>query len=286
MLEPNRTPKLNSIVQQMCRCTLYVVTALSFKQPFEFEFRARDQRRSPWYSDTRKSTVGRSHAYVHIRFHSLPSVSVIPVCPARSPKSHQGHWHPTGIWKGLSTLCGQCPHGLHARTPHVYACQWPPSYSQCPSYYLSAAPLPGPWSARQRPHRFERIVVTLVTDCVHVHTTGDCTRVPCWWSTSNYPWGAWAASTPFHLLHQVQSPTSIDTRYMKDIRPGWQQWSVFLHFFRLVQICGHVPRRENLNKTKPIEINVILIKNATNRRYKLCRNQRFPKRSSWNSGKR
>jgi len=226
MLEPNRTPKLNSIVQQMCRCTLYVVTALSFKQPFEFEFRARDQRRSPWYSDTRKSTVGRSHAYVHIRFHSLPSVSVIPVCPARSPKSHQGHWHPTGIWKGLSTLCGQCPHGLHARTPHVYACQWPPSYSQCPSYCLSAAPLPGPWSARQRPHRFERIVVTLVTDCVHVHTTGDCTRVACWWSTSNYPWGAWAASTPFHLLHQVQSPTSIDTRYMKDIRPGWQQWEI------------------------------------------------------------
>jgi len=30
------------------------------------------------------------------------------------------------------------------------------------------------------------------------------------------------------------------------------------NFFRLVQICGHVPRRENLNKTKPIEINVIL----------------------------
>ena len=60
----------------------------------------------------------------------------------------------------------------------------------------------------------------------------------------------------------------------------------FCNFFRLVQTCGHVPRRENLNKTKPIEIDVILLKNATNRRYKLCRNRRFPKRSSWNSQKR
>ena len=58
------------------------------------------------------------------------------------------------------------------------------------------------------------------------------------------------------------------------------------NFFRLLQICGHVPLRENLNKTKPIEIDVILLKNATDRRYKLCRNRRFPKRSFWNSQKR
>ena len=78
-----------------------------------------------------------------------------------------------------------------------------------PNFHLSAAPLRGPWSARQRPHRFEQIVAALVTDCLHM--TGDCTRVPCWWYTSNYPWGAWSAITPFHLLYQVPSPTSIDT---------------------------------------------------------------------------
>ena len=137
-------------------------------------------------------------------------MSVIPVCPVSwSPKSHERYWCPTGIWKGLITLCGLCPHGLRARTPHAYTCWWPPSYSQCSSSCLSAAPLLGPWSDCQRPHRFEQIIAVLVTDCVH--TTGDCTRAPCWWWTSNYPWGAWVASTPFHLLHQVQSPTSIDT---------------------------------------------------------------------------
>jgi len=135
---------------------------------------------------------------------------VIPVCPASwSPKSHQRHWRPTGIWKGLSMLCGQCPHGLRARTPHKYTCQWSPSYSWCLSCCLSAAPLPGSWSARQRPRRFEQIVAALVTECVHA--TGDCTRAPCWWCTPNYSWGAWDASTSFHLMHQVLSPTSIDT---------------------------------------------------------------------------
>jgi len=61
---------------------------------------------------------------------------------------------------------------------------------------------------------------------------------------------------------------------------------VFLQFLSPGTTCGHVPRRENLNKTKLIEIDVILLKNATNRRYKLCRNRRFPKRPSWNSQKR
>jgi len=163
----------SSIVHQMCRCVLYVVTVLSFKRP----------------------------CIQHIRFHSLPSVSVIPVCPASwSPKSHHWHWRPAGNWKGLSTLCGQCPHGLRARTPHAYTCQWPPSYSWCSSCWLSVAPLPRPWSARQQTHRFEQIVAALVTDCVH--TTGDCTHVPCWWCSSKYPWGAWAASTPQHNINE------------------------------------------------------------------------------------
>jgi len=113
----------------------------------------------------------------HIRFHSLASVSVIPVCSfSWSPKSHHWHWRPAGNWKGLSTLCGQCTHGLRARTPHTYTCRCPPSYSRCSSSWLSAAPLPRPWSARQRPHRLEQIVAALVTD--FVYTTGDCTHVP------------------------------------------------------------------------------------------------------------
>ena len=69
---------------------------------------------------------------------------------------------------------------------------------------------------------------------------------------------------------------------MKDDNDG----ACSYNFFRLVQVCGHVPRRENLDKTKPIEIDVIILKNATNRRYKLCWKRRFPKRSSWNSEKR
>jgi len=45
--KPNHTPGSSSIVHQMCRCALYIVTAFSLKRPFAIEFRARDQRRSP-----------------------------------------------------------------------------------------------------------------------------------------------------------------------------------------------------------------------------------------------
>jgi len=47
---------------------------------------------------------------------------------------------------------------LRARTPHACTFRWPPGYSQGSCCCLSAAPLPGPWSACQRPHRFEQIV--------------------------------------------------------------------------------------------------------------------------------
>ena len=84
------------------------------------------------------------------------------------------------------------------------------------------------------------------------------------------------------LRIRVRSRNTQPHLNMKDDNDG----ACSYNFFSLVQICGHVPRRENLNKTKPIKIDVILLKNATNRRYNLCRNRRFPKRSCWNSEKR
>ena len=71
-----------------------------------------------------------------VRFKNNHTCDSFPVCPASwSPKSHQRHWRPAGNWKDLSTLCGQCPHGLRARTPHAYTCRWVPSYSRCSSYW-------------------------------------------------------------------------------------------------------------------------------------------------------
>ena len=176
-------------------------------------------------------------------------MSVIPVCPVSwSPKSHQRHWRSTGIWKGLNTLCGQCPHGLRARTTHAYTCWWAPSYSQCSSWYfsvalsrvlvwLSATPQiwTNSWRARHRRREYDWWLHTCTLLVMHI----------------KLPWVVWTASTPFHLLYQVLSSTSIDTLLSWRMTMMERVPTIFFAWYKYVDTCrgGKIWIKRNQSKS-------------------------------------
>jgi len=168
-------------------------------------------------------------------------VSVIPVCPASwSPKSHQRHWRPTGIWKWLDTLCGQCPHGVRARTPHIYTCQWSPSYSQFSFVYCALA---------------RALVCPPATPQIWTNSCRARHRL------SAYDWWLHACTLlviyiklPVRCLICDHSFPPLVSGSVPNL--NWYPFSMkndndgaCSNFFSLVQICGHVPRRERHGST-------------------------------------
>jgi len=149
------------------------------------------------------------HMY-RMRFHSLSSVSVIPVCVVSwSPKSYQCHWTPYTNFKGPEYAVWTVPTRFaYKNTSYIhmlmvlklflifillFVCWSLVRSLVCPSAN------PQIWTNSYRARHRLRTYDWLLHSCTLLVMT------------SNYSWRAWVASAPFHLLYQVRSLTSVDT---------------------------------------------------------------------------
>ena len=165
-------------MHQICRYVLYVATNFRLNFHHSSYFNGAQRRTSILRNryGTKKPEVGLRYSDVMPAL-SFSAISESNSCRQRCliPKITLASLVPDGDLKRLGARHGWCPH-----TVAVWLQEYPIG-----SYFngLQIAPtdilppsLKALSSVRWAPMRFERIVVVLITNCVH--RPGDCTRAP------------------------------------------------------------------------------------------------------------